>query len=131
MRRFNLKKIIWIVCLLYIGCVALYLGYHGVVWGFMPQGKFAHFELIVPSTAAINVIKSLVGTCLLTMSIFSVLFIVNRKRWFLPMIIMTAVILVVRITSLAVDGYHTRMATLAFLEVLVLVDLLVVKHLEP
>ncbi len=125
-----MKNFTIIIGKLYLGIVALFLAYLGISWGFMVEKRFLALDISTSSISAINTLKSIMGTALISMAAFTVLFITNSKKWFSPMIIMTIAIIVIRVISLLTDGFHERMAIYALLEVLILLALIVIHRIE-
>ena len=125
-----MKKTIVIICKAYIIILALFLSYLGIQWGFMLEGRLASLNITAPSIPAINTLKSIMGTMLLSLAIFALLFLKDSKKWFMPMAIMIILIIAIRSISLLRDGYHERMAIYTFLEFLVLLALITVNKFE-
>ena len=109
-----------IISKIYIAIVALFVAYLGMMWTFATQHSLDKFNISIGTLAGINTIKTLVGTSLLTISFFATLFIINPKKWFPPLLLMTTLLLVLRVLSLFIDGFQERMTIYAGLELLIL-----------
>ncbi|WP_372572316.1 hypothetical protein [Ruegeria jejuensis] len=85
----------------YFGLVFLFLTYLGVIWAFAPASQMIKLDITSSSLAGTNTLKSIMGAGLLSMAIFSLMFIIRSKTWFSPLATLTSLLLVVRITTLS------------------------------
>lgn len=108
---------IWVLRL-FIGLVAAMLLYPGITWSFIPETNLLLNNIEVNSVLGMNMMKSAMGTGLLSTSIFMILFLFNGKQWFLPSVILMAVFLLIRIISLLTDGSHQMIIVGILLEIL-------------
>ncbi|WP_086933135.1 hypothetical protein [Agarilytica rhodophyticola] len=115
----------------YIGLTALFLAYLGTVWAFFPADHMERVGVTVTTLNGINTLKSIMATGLLGITGCCVMFLFNQQNWFRPLLLLTSILLVVRVTGLAVDGYHSRMAIYAILEILILVATVTAVKLDP
>ncbi len=117
--------------LAYLGLTALFLSYLGVTWAFFPTEHMARVEITAGNVAALNTLKSVMGTALLGLVAACVLFIFNQEKWWRTLVLLAGIMAIVRIPSLVVDGFHTRMAVYAVLEVMIVVAALTATRLRP
>ena len=115
-----MKSKIVLISKVYLGIVALFVGYLGLGWAFAIDGGLEKYDITINTIAGLNTVKSIMGTGLISISLFAGLFIVNTKKWYPPMLVMISILLIVRVSSLVMDGFHDRMAIYTGLEVLVL-----------
>ena len=109
------------LALAYIAVTALFLAYLGTTWAFFPADHMERLGVTATGVPAINTLKSIMGTTLLGATGACVLFLFNQEKWFQTLLLLIAVMLVVRTSSLIVDGFHPRMALYAVLELFILV----------
>lgn len=112
------------ISLVYIGLTALFLGFLGTTWAFFPADHMEKLGVAATGIPAINTLKSIMGTALLGVTGCCILFLVDRQTWYRPLLLLIGVMLIARVSSLAVDGFHTRMALYAGLEFLILLAVL-------
>ena len=120
-----------VLSLIYIGLAALFLGYLGAVWAFLPSEQIGKLSATFVSVPTTNTLKSIVGTGLLWMTGVCIMFLLNPEHWYRPLLLLVAILLVVRVVELAVDGMYSRMIGYALAHSLVLVAVVVAVKLEP
>lgn len=116
-----MKNITTWILRVFIGLVALMLLYPGITWGFMPEANLLANNIEVNSILGMNMLKSAMGTGLLSTSIFMFLFLFKGEKWFLPSFTIMGTFLLIRLVSLFVDGSHVMNIVAILLEVLSLV----------
>jgi len=126
----RIEKVIEAIGVSYLILVGLTLSYFGYLWIFTPTVQMEKLSLIAPTIPAMSLLRSLVGSGLITFAAMTFLFIRNREAWFKPLLIFASVLLFARCFSLIVDGTHERMALYAVLEGLIVLDLLLLKRLN-
>ena len=117
--------------LAYIAVTALFLGYLGTTWAFFPADHMERLGVTATSIPAINTLKSIMGTALLGVTGACLLFLFDQEKWFRTLSLLIAIMIVVRVTSLAIDGFHPRMAVYAALEVGILIAVYAGVKLKP
>ncbi len=117
--------------LIYMGLVALFLSYLGMNWAFFPTEHMARVSITAGEVAAINTLKSVMGTALFGMVGASILFILDQEKWFRTLVLLGGIMATVRTISLFVDGFHGRMALYAILEVLIVVFAILGNKTKP
>ena len=124
----TMNKAFLLGCRIYVGVMAVILLINGFLWGFLPDSNLALNGIIVESVLGMNMIKSDIGGSLIAISILTVLFLLNRKQWFYPVIIFTSSLLFVRIISLLTDGYHEIAIAGVVMEVLFLLSAISINY---
>lgn len=117
--------------LVYLAVTALFLSYLGMNWGFFPTEHMARVGITADNIAALNTLKSVMGTALLGIVAACILFIFDQEKWYRTLVLLGGIMAFVRITSLIVDGFHSRMALYAALEILIVVAALAGAKLRP
>ncbi|MEM7158584.1 MAG: hypothetical protein AAF799_37435 [Myxococcota bacterium] len=103
-----------------LGLVGVTLVLNGIQWGFLPASNLDANSISVGSALGMNMLKSDIGGPLIATGTFALLAGIRGARWALPVAISAGAYLVVRIVSLAVDGYSTLAAVGVGMEALVL-----------
>ena len=120
---------IWILKI-FIGLIALMLFKQGFMWSFLPETNLEIHNIVTNSNLGLNMIKSEIGTGVLSVSIFLLLYVIKGQKWFLPAIIMVGLFLVIRTISFIIDGYHQIIVSIIILEVLILIALFALNVLQ-
>ncbi len=105
----------------YIAVTALFVGYFGAKWAFFPVDHMDKLGVTAATIPAINTLKSIMGTALLGVTGAGILFLLDQKKWFRTLLLLIGIMLPVRVLSLFVDGFHSRMAIYALLEFFILI----------
>ena len=120
---------IWILKI-FIALIALMLFKQGFMWSFLPETNLEIHNIVTNSNLGLNMIKSEIGTGVLSVSIFLLLYVIKGQKWFLPAIIMVGLFLVIRTISFIIDGYHQIIVSIIILEVLILIALFALNVLQ-
>ena len=118
------------LALVYIAITAAFLGYLGTKWAFFPAEHMAGLGVETSTIPAINTLKSIMGTALLGVTGACILFLFNRQKWGDTLLLLIGIMLPVRVISLFVDGFHSRMTIYAVLELLILVAVITAVKLD-
>ena len=120
-------KTIEIAALFFLAFVGFALGYFGYLWVLTPEVQLAKLGMSADSIPGMSVLRSILGTGLLTFAIMCFMFIRDRAAWFKPLLLFASLLFVARIISLVIDGVHERMVIYAALEALIVVALVFLK----
>lgn len=120
---------LWI-CRILLGLVGATLLLQGFMWSFMPEANLAMNEIVANSTLGINMIKSDIGGALIGGGVLLILYAINRKELFLPLVIFVSGYLVVRIVSFFTDGSHPTIVVGIIMEAVVLVLVFILNNLR-
>lgn len=104
----------------YLLVLSLFMFYLSYRWVFGTNVHLAMLGITVEGIHGINTLKSIMGSSLLMFAIMPILALYRDKTWFTPLALFVAVLLVVRVLSLVMDGFHLKMGIYAVLEVLIL-----------
>ena len=120
----NLNKAIEYLSIAFLIFVGLALAYLGCIWVFVPEIQIEKLGLIAPTIPSMSLLRSIIGSGLLTFSIMVFLFLYNREAWAKPLLLFAVLLFVARCLSLLVDGTHDRMVLYAVLEALIILAVL-------
>ena len=126
-----MSKFLRIASLVYIAVTALFLGYLGTKWAFFPADHMAKLGVTATGVPAMNTLKSIMGTALLGVTGACIFFLFDQKKWYRTLLLLIGVMLPVRVISLIIDGYHSRMGIYAVLELFIIVAVLVAVKYAP
>ncbi|NME72582.1 hypothetical protein [Flammeovirga aprica] len=99
-------KVVKVILKVLLGLMGLVLVYNGFKWAFLPENNLNTNGIIANTILGINMIKSDIGAPLMAIGLFQVLFVLGRKEFFFPLIIISLLYFVVRLVSYFVDGSH-------------------------
>jgi hypothetical protein len=122
-----MKNIGMWACRILLGLVGLILLMQGIMWAFMPEANLAMNDIVANSTLGLNMIKSDIGGALMAVGLLLILYVVNRKELYFPLVIFVSGYLIVRSVSFFTDGSHPTIIVGIVMEAVVLA-LVVVLH---
>ena len=124
----NVSRLIEILGLAFLALVGVALGYLGYIWVFTPEVQIESLGLVAPTIPSMSLLRSILGSGLLTFAAMSFLFIYDRSTWFRPLMLFATLLFAARCFSLIVDGVHDRMVLYAVLEGFIIIDVLFLNH---
>ncbi|WP_406609443.1 hypothetical protein [Agarivorans sp. JK6] len=104
--------------------LSLFMFYLSYRWIFDINAHLAMLGITVEGVHGINTLKSIMGSGLLMFALTPLLALYHDERWLAPLGLFMTLLLLVRLISLFVDGFHLKMGFYALLEALVVASVL-------
>ena len=100
------------------------------LWALFPASNLETYGINVNGILGLNMVKTDVGAGLFAVAAFSFLYLYRGRQWFLPLVIIASGYLVIRATSLIMDGYDQTVVTGVILEALFVGVLVILNKLQ-